>query len=193
MTEFPVMDALRALTAQLAAFEALLLTASAVHKLATWSRSLAVIQGFAGVPAAFAGAGLGAAAGGEVIAAVMLAMPGYRTAGGLFAAAIWTVYLTLILRAIVQGRHDVDCGCSFGATRRPLGSFQVVRNSVLLGFAACIAAVSALGGQGLGTGHGLGGLAIQSTQVLAAFALLALYAALDQVMALQPLRSGEIL
>ncbi len=189
MGEFAVIDALRSLAVQVAAFEALLLTASAVHKIVTWSRSLVVVQGFVGVPASLVGAALGAAAGGEVIAAIMLIVPSCRAAGGVLATLIWTAYLALILRAIVQGRRDVDCGCSFGMTRRPLGSFQVVRNSVLLGFAVFIAVVSAFGGD-----HGAsGGVAIQSTQVLAAVALLALYGALDQVMALQPLRSGEIL
>jgi hypothetical protein len=46
-----------------------------------------------------------------------------------------------------------------------------------------IAAVSAVAG----------GVSVELSQVLGGLALLALYGAVDQVMALQPLRSGELL
>jgi hypothetical protein len=92
------------------------------------------------------------------------------------------MYGALIVRAIVQGRRDVDCGCSFGPAVKPLGSFQVARNLVLAAVAVFIAAVSAF--------HGA--VPTQGTFLLGGLALLALYGALDQVMALQPLRSGEL-
>jgi hypothetical protein len=102
---------------------------------------------------------------GELLAALLLVMPKSRTAGALLASLIWTVYLALILRAIAQGRPEVDCGCSFAAARHSLGSFEVSRNAVLLGFAALIAGVSAQSGQAL----------IQGS------------------MALRPLRGGEVI
>jgi hypothetical protein len=180
MSEVSLVGLLRALAAQLAAFEALLLLASAAHKTAIWSRALSAAQRFADVPASMASAALGMVIGAEVVAAGLLAVPALRTAGGIMAALIWAVYLGLILRAILDGRRDVDCGCSFGSTQRPLGAFQTARNGVLLGIALFVAAVG-------------GGGAVQVSDVLAAFALLALYGALDQVMALQPLRGGEVL
>jgi hypothetical protein len=63
-----------------------------------------------------------------------------------------------------------------------LGSFHVARNAVLAGLALLIAWVSASSGS----------VSAQVSQVLGAIALLALYGACDQVMALQPLRTGEI-
>ena len=64
--------------------------------------------------------------------------------GGALAVLIWGGYLALILRAIAQGRRDVDCGCTFGAAQRPLGVFQVARNVVLTGAALLVAASSAV-------------------------------------------------
>jgi hypothetical protein len=120
----------------------------------------------------------------------LLSVPAYRLAGGLLAALIWGGYLALILRAIGAGRRDVDCGCSFGtasfgtarfgAARHSLGAFEVARNTLLVVFALLVAG-SALSAPPR----------IAASQVLAAGALLALYGALDQVMALGPLRRGE--
>ena len=171
------------LAAQLAVFQALLLAASAVHKASTWSRSLGVMRQFGGVPSSLARAALGSVIASEIVAALLLLVSPYRAAGAILAAALWTVYLALILRAILQNRRDLECGCSFGPSSRPLGQFQLLRNGVLAGMAIGIAAVSTVAG----------GVSLELSQVLGGVALLALYGALDQVMALQPLRSGELL
>ena len=175
------------LATQAAVFEALLLIASSIHKAATWPRARAATERFAGVPAPWTTVALIAAMAGEALAALLLAMPAYRMLGGLAAGAIFALYLALMLRAIAQGRRDVDCGCSFGSARHSLGAFQVIRNCVLLGGALWVAVLAKSGGPTAA------GATIQGSQVLAALALLALYSAFDQIMALQPLRSGEVL
>jgi hypothetical protein len=174
MSEVSMAAAMQPLMAQLAIFQALLLAASAVHKAVRWLQSQRVVQQFAGVPASLAASALGTAIIAELFAGAT---------GAMSAAVIWTCYLLLIVRAILQDRRDVDCGCSFGRTSRPLGAFQVVRNAVLAGVAMLIAWVSAASGS----------VPSQASQVLGGIALLALYGALDQVMALRPLRSGEVL
>jgi hypothetical protein len=175
------------LAAQLAVFQALLLAASAVHKAAAWARSLGVMRQFGGVPQSLASTALGAVIASEFAAALLLLMPSYRAAGAILAAGLWSVYLGLILRAVLQNRRDLECGCSFGLSSgpasRPLGAFQLVRNAVLAATAAGIAGVSAVAGA----------VPVELSQILGGVALLALYGALDQVMALQPLRSGELL
>ena len=171
------------LAAQLAVFQALLLAVSAVHKAWTWSRSLGVMRQFGGVPGSVASTVLGTVIVSELAAGILLLFPAYQALGATMAAALWTVYLGLILRAILQNRRDLDCGCSFGPSSRPLGSFQVARNAVLAGMALGIAGVSTA----------LGSVPVELSQMLGGVALLALYGAVDQVMALQPLRSGEIL
>ena len=173
---------LDALAGQAAAFEALLLLASAVHKLLKWTPLLGVVRQFGRVPASMAPFALGAVAAAEVGAATLLLVPAWRTLGALLAAAIWSMYLLLIVRAIAAGRRDTDCGCSFGAVQRPLGGFQVTRNGVLLALAV---AVAMAGGRASGAGAPV-------SQLLAACALLALYGALDQVMGLRPLRTGVL-
>jgi hypothetical protein len=176
-------SAVQSFAAQMAVFQAMLLAASAVHKAARWTRSLTVVRQFAGVPGVLAASSLGAATVAELAACALLMVPAYRTTGAVLAALIWTLYVALIVRAILQGRRDVDCGCSFGPTSRPLGAFQVARNLVLAALAVFIAWVSAVDGT----------VSTQGTFVLGGLALLALYGALDQVMALQPLRSGELI
>jgi len=168
------------LSIQLAAFQALLLAASAVHKFAARERSRAAAHDFAGVPRRVAPMAVGIIALAELAAAVLLWIPAWRAAGAMLAALIWGGYLSLILRAIAQGRRDVDCGCSFGASSRRLGAYHLARNALLLGVALDIGALSANGGG-----------PVLAAQAFAAVALLALYGALDQVMVLRPLRFGE--
>jgi hypothetical protein len=66
--------------------------------------------------------------------------------------------------------------------RRSLGAFEVGRNSVLAAMALFVAGSAARGGP-----------AIALSQVLAAAAMFALYAAIDQVMGLRPMRPGAVL
>ena len=176
-------DVVQWLIVQLAAFLAALLLASGLHKLIRPRRIESVVHEFAGVPSRLAPTAVVLAAAVELLAGILLWTPSLRAAGGALAVLIWGGYLFLILRAIAQGRRAVDCGCSFGAAQRPLGPYQVVRNAVLIGAASLVAAGAAANA----TGPVLG------SQIIAAFALLALYGALDQVLTLMPPRAGELL
>jgi hypothetical protein len=170
------------LAAQFAAFLAFLLAASAAHKWLRWKHTLGVVSDFAGVPRPAASAVALTVGLAEWLTAALLFSPPYRVLGALLAASILTVYLTLIARALIAGRRDVDCGCSFGPARHSLGTFEVVRNSVLASLALFVAASAVRGGP-----------AITASQVLGAGALLALYGALDQAMGMQPMRKGAVL
>ncbi len=177
------LEVARAVTSQLAAFEGLLLIASGLHKLLRRDRLRSVVRDFAGVPAPVAPVMAAMAAGIELLAGVLLCSAGFRAAGAALALVIFGTYLLLIVRALAQGRRDVDCGCSFGDAHGGLGTAQLVRNAVLMIVSLAVAAVSASGGAA----------PFGAARVLAALALLALYAALDQVLALKPLRAGELL
>jgi hypothetical protein len=170
------------LASQMAALLAALLIASALHKLIRRVPAQEAVREFAGVPQRWSASAVLAVMLAELLAALLLWIPTYRAAGAVLAALIWGGYLRLILRAIAQGRRDVDCGCSFGASLRPLGAYQVTRNAALTGLAAAVAAVSSMNGSA----------AVTFSQVPAALGLLALYGAIDQAMALQPLRSGVV-
>lgn len=175
-------DVMLLLADQLAAFLALLLLASGLHKLMGRRRTETVIGTFAGVPRAAAPLAAVAAAAAETAAGAMLWVPSYRAAGGLLAVIIWGLYLALMLRAIAQGRRDVDCGCTFGSNQHPLGAYQVVRNVLLIGSALLVSGAAMLS---LTPG-------VSALQILAACALLALYGALDQSMSLTPPRAGAM-
>jgi hypothetical protein len=174
--------AVLALTAQLAVFLAALLAASAVHKALRWRRARVAVGQLAGMPESLTAAALAAALAIELSAAALLLDPGRRAAGATLAALLWAGYLLLIVRAIVQDRRDVDCGCSFAPAARPLGALQTARGAVLTALAVLAAWVSAA----------VGSVPEQGSQVLGAIALLALYGALDQVLALRPLRAGAV-
>jgi uncharacterized membrane protein YphA (DoxX/SURF4 family) len=182
MTAPPMPGVIQLLVVQLAVFQALLLWVSGLHKLTRRGRTQSVIHDFAGVPRKLAPATAVAVAVTEMLAGLLLWTPSHRALGGALAVLIWGGYLALILRAIAQGRRDVDCGCTFGATQRPLGFFQVMRNGVLVCVALLVTAGSAVSVTG----------PVIASQILAAFSLLALYGALDQVMTLTPLRRGEL-
>jgi hypothetical protein len=176
--------------AQLAWFLALLAAASALHKAFGAERARQAARAL--LPDAGArGASLAVVAAmlGEACAAVLLLAPSARALGASLAALIWTGYLLVLARAALAGRTDLDCGCSFGAGHRRLGRFQLARGAVLVGLAAVVVA----------TRLGAGAAAHGGTETASAAALgitaatwLVLYGALDQVMALGPLRSGEV-
>ena len=177
-----VSGVLQVLALHAAAFLALLMASAGVHKLIERGRAKRAIQEFVGVPLAWAAPLAAAAALSEVMAAALLWMPGSRALGAAMAGALSAAYLLLMLRSLGQGKRDVDCGCSFGGAHHPLGAFHVVRNTVLTLAAAGVALTAAEGAAAIG-----------APQIIAGVAMLALYAALDQVMALQPPRAGELL
>jgi len=189
MSEASTAGIMTQLAAQLAAFLSLLLLASGLHKLIRRGRSQSVAREFAGVPRALAPAAVVAVAATELIAAIMLWTADGRAAGGALAAMIWGGYLGLMLRALAQGRRDVDCGCTFGFAHRPLGAFQVTRNAILVGMGALVGIGGLMAGAPADAGFAAGGSVIAS-QILAALTLAALYGALEQAMALRPPRGG---
>jgi len=182
---FDFRDMLRALAGQTAMFEALLLLASALHKIFDWRHLRNVTRHFVGLPATLAPGALAVAVLVELAAGAALMSPTTRSEAAFAATLLWAAYLALIVRALIDGRRDADCGCSLRAAHRPLGSYHVVRNGVLLVLAAFVAAAS-------NSSDGAVAVAASTTQILPACALLASYLALDQVMALQPLGRGEV-
>jgi uncharacterized membrane protein YphA (DoxX/SURF4 family) len=168
------------LLAQLAAFLTVLLIVSAAHKALTWQRTRAVVQNFAGVPRRAASAAAVAACALEALAGLLLVLPDQRRAGAALATTILGLYLALITRAVAQRRGVVDCGCSFGESSRRLGSFEIARNAMLFAFALLLFVFADASAP------------LAPSQLLAACALLALYGAVDQLAALQPMRQGTV-
>ncbi|HEY1313120.1 MAG TPA: MauE/DoxX family redox-associated membrane protein [Steroidobacteraceae bacterium] len=177
------MSVTQLLSVQLAVFLAALLLVTGLHKLIQRERIQAVLQDFAGVRPRWATPAVLVVGASELLAGVLLCSASYRAAGAVLAGVLWGGYLGLIVRAIAQGRREVDCGCTLGAAARPLGAYPVARNVALMGMAVFVAVSSARNVA----------LAAGAAQLLAACTLVALYAALDQVMALAAPRRGELL
>ena len=170
-----IFEVVQLLVSQLSLFLALLLGASAIHKVTRFARARRAARDLAGLNNDKSAATAVALAGSwEVCAATLLCLPRLRTVGALVAAAILAIYLLLIARAISSDRREIDCGCSFGAASRPLGIYEQVRNSGLVVCAVLVA----------------GFASAAATQPswsdwLPAFVLLAIYYALDEVIGLR--------
>jgi|SRR5271166_1097257 len=181
---------------QLASFLALLLSIAALHKMFWRSRAQRAASELTGMAWHSAGIAVSLATILELGAAGLLAIPAYRASGALLAASIWSAYFGLIARSIVIGRRDVDCGCSFGAAHQPLGRFQLARCASLSLLALVVAGLCFASAGRDGASASLAGAGSKAAMLicegLGAVAMLALYAALDHLMALGPLRAGEI-
>lgn len=145
MTNGVIVDAvsasavIRLAAAQLAAFCALLLIASAAHKLLRGSRSRRAAGELAGVSPRRAALLVASAAIAEMSAGCLLSIAPLRVAGAALAAAIWALYGATLALAVARGRTDLDCGCSFTVAARPLGVYQVSRSLGLAGLACAVA------------------------------------------------------
>jgi hypothetical protein len=162
--------------AHLAAFLSLMLFVSAVHKYLERERLVTATARLARVHLRYAPALLSVAALIELGAAVTLWSPATRVSGSVIAVLVWCAYLAFIVRAILSGDREFDCGCSFGQfgnSKRGLGEFEVIRNVAL----AFLAAVVAL------TGHLIGANPLGSLTLMSGVLLLVLYASIDQLVA----------
>jgi hypothetical protein len=170
------------LAAQAAMFLAILLLATAFHKVKRWHTARISAGELLGLSKHLTLAAAAGAVAVEVLAAILLFVPAYRLTGVLMTVVMWSGYTVLLVRARAQGR-SIDCGCSFGEARHTLGLFEIHRNLVLIVLAMLVAWSCA----------SCGSIPATPSQMIAACAMLALYAAIDQVLALPPLRSGELL
>ena len=167
--------------AQIGLFAAFLLILSSGHKWLQPARTRVAVQKLASLPLRFAKGVVVVVSLLEFCAGVLLVVPVTRYAGAALALLIWSVYFLLIARAWAAGRRDVDCGCSFGSLHQPLGAFPLLRNVSLVAIGLALV----LGPTDVSD-------LLSPSKILAGLALLALYAALDQVMALRPIRrAGE--
>jgi hypothetical protein len=175
--------------AQLGAFVSLLLVAAGVHKLHDRARAEQAMSRLTGIAAGQAAPAALLLAGLEIAAGAGLWVPPLRLDAALLAVLIWCGYFVFLVQAVASGQRAVDCGCSFAASNAELGLFEVLRAGALALLAMVIA-----GSAGVAPGavaYEVGAAAL-TTQLLAGVALFVLYVALDQVMAVKPLRSGSV-
>lgn len=128
--------------AALGLFLALLLAASALHKVLARARLALVTARLAGVTPPLGAVLLAVAATLEGLAALALLVPALQQAGALLAAALWSVYALALLR---QRGTVLDCGCDFAAREAPIGAFAILRPMLLAGLALSTARFTPLG------------------------------------------------
>jgi uncharacterized membrane protein YphA (DoxX/SURF4 family) len=170
-----LLDVSQLLLSQLALFLALLLATSVLHKARQYGRVRGAAAELTRLKGRAADVAVVVAGVSEAAAAVLLCISGMRAVGAWVAAAVIAVYLGFIMAAIATNRRDFDCGCNLGSPRRALGAFAIARNSILvlcgLLVALYISDFSAPSG----------------SELLPAAILLAIYFALDEVIAVRSL------
>jgi uncharacterized membrane protein YphA (DoxX/SURF4 family) len=153
--------------AALTLFCALLLAASALHKVGARERLAAAAAKLAGTGALGGQLLLIVAGTAEIVAALCLLIEPLHLAGALIAAALWAGYALALAR-----RHGetLDCGCDLAARAKPV-TWALVLRSVALALLA--------GGLAL-----LPGAPFAPDAPFAASGLLALYLAASELLAI---------
>lgn len=113
-----------------------LLLSSAVHKLRAWPAFVASVRSYRLAPQGSSPplAGLLALAEVALGSAVLFAPTRPGAAGG--AAALFGVYLLAMAVNLARGRRTLDCGCSWAGRSGGLSSWHLLRNAVLMAWAA---------------------------------------------------------
>ncbi len=132
-------DMMQPLVGALSVMLAWLLVDAAAIKLRQRARLLRVLREFAGVPSRWVNASYALAIAIELAAASALLWPSTQRIGAGTAAALWFCYTSLLLRALLRGRPDVDCGCDSSAGDTPLDGMKIVRTATLALAAALVA------------------------------------------------------
>ena len=68
----------------------------------------------------------------EMLAALLVLVPGTRVSGFAVMAGLLFAYTAGISINLYRGRRDIDCGCNGPATRQVLSGWLVLRNLLLL-------------------------------------------------------------
>ncbi len=118
---------------------ALLLLGAFRHKVRDVAGFRAAVADYRILPAWATTAGAALLLVGELGIGIALLVPGLGGSAALAAAALLTLYSVAIGVNLLRGRRDIDCGCSGPGARRSLGEGLLVRNAVLVGWAALCA------------------------------------------------------
>lgn len=151
----------------LSLFLSLVLIVAAAHKLLNRDRLAMAVSRLIGLPLSTAMLASYAAAAVEALAALSLLFAETHQVGGTIAAALWLGYAILLSRRLGQ---SLDCGCSLGRREKPV-SVALIARAFGLSALALIAAFAP---------HE----AISVETLFAALGFLALYLALDELLAL---------
>jgi uncharacterized membrane protein YphA (DoxX/SURF4 family) len=77
----------------------------------------------------------------ELVIGVALLVPALRPWPAIAAAALFVVFTVVVLRRILDGSRP-PCACFGARSKRPLGTYHVVRNAVFIALALVAATAS---------------------------------------------------
>lgn len=154
----------------------LIFGAAVMGKLKEPRRFIAVLREYRVLPTTVIGPVATTVIGVETFVVLGIWWPDSRIWAAAAAVALLLVYSIAIGINVRRGRVDIDCGCSFGASRQPLSAMLCVRNALFA--LPCVAA-------GLPTRDGLDGTGLV-TSVFGAVALALCYQVWSVVAANRP-------
>ena len=126
------MSILSNLAGQLAAFIAVLLVSSAVHKASKFRRTAEATARLTGLRTEWASPLAMLSIVTEISSALLIFYSDTRQLGAVTVTGLWLFYLAFIVRSLAKGNSGLDCGCSFGKKASPLGPFEIYRNLFLI-------------------------------------------------------------
>jgi hypothetical protein len=160
--------------AAIALFLALLLGASALHKVVARERLGPVVARLAGVSLPLGAVLLALTATIEALGALAMSFATLQPFAAFGAAGLWGVYAL----ALVRHRGKVlDCGCDFVARERPVDAFAMLRPALLASLALLVGSA--------------GAPSFTLETPFAAAALAALWFAAGELHAIPPIRSAH--
>ncbi len=118
----------------------LLFGAAAAHKLRDLGRFRSVLTGYRLLPAGLEAPAAVMVIGAEVLSAVALLVPSWRTLGAGLAIVLLLGYAAALGVNLLRGRVRIDCGCLGLDRSERIGWWMVIRN-LFLAAAAAVAAV----------------------------------------------------
>lgn len=162
-------------------FLAIVLARAAWHKADRFLETVGFAQGYGLVPDAWAAPIVRALTVAEALTVAALLLPGLRWIGAVSAATLFAGYGVLMLLALRQGRHRIDCGC--GGAPQIVSTFTLARNAALTLLALVLAGLPA----------DLVSPAGAATAIAAALVLSAIYATIEKLASHLPhIRQGEL-
>jgi hypothetical protein len=111
---------------------------AALHKAADYGEFRQTVVDYRLLPEKIAGPIAAALTGGEILAIVLLLVPGFRGIGAIVAALLLLGYGAAMAINLARGRTSIDCGC--GGPGQSISWALVGRNMLLAGLAVLAAA-----------------------------------------------------
>ncbi len=126
----PTLDPIYALT--IVILIAFVFALAGIHKVMDYARHAGVVADYRVVPVWFVPLLAPLLIVLEFGVAVLVLLPGTRSAGLILTIGLLLIYILAIGLNLVRGRTSIDCGCGWGSQGQQINAWLIVRNLVMI-------------------------------------------------------------